>query len=589
MSELQHPRASCAFLTQDIGARAILTPEALEVSAHGAHARAVSFMRDEVAPHLDRMEAGEPGLLRKLLGRAGEADLLSLTVPGAHGIEDVVGSVLATEQLGAYAGFAACYGAHTGMGMLPLAHEGTAAQKERWLGRLISGEAIATCAIEDPSAGSDTLTAQQQEDASFVLSGEKHWVLNAGISDLFVVFCQVDGQAFTAFLVGREHDGVRTTPELNMMGWRGASMGSLRLTGVRLTSQDVLGEVGQGHKIAFHGLNRAHFKRGVSLLGAAKYASKLAITHATQREAFGQPIARFGAINAKLGEMMAQLYALESCCYRAAGELRDAPAQSSPGRPGKWPLEDFAVEDAIIKVLATEVAGGVVDEALQIHGSMGCSGAQEIERLYRDVRMHRIFGGTNEINRMLIPNMILKKLGRGVLDLFSVVERLQEEVAHPPTHQARPDDSLESLRLAVSQARKMTLYAANQSLQKHMAELRDRQEILTVLADLVIDVYAMDSVITRTLQHDSSGERASVLRRLAAAVFISAGLERVRAATEQLITHLSQPAMVSLHLKSLQQLCVLPVVDVLEARRQLGNAAIAQGHYVFERRQPGRP
>ena len=596
MTEKNEAPSGCSFLFQEVGSETLLIPEDFNDEQQMFARTARDFMEREVHPRIEEMERGDHDVMRALLLKSAEVGFLGIDIPLEYGglQVDKTTSMLVAENLASYASFATTYSAHTTIGTLPLLYFGTEEQKQKWLPKLATGELLAAYALTEPSSGSDALSAKTRavlapDGQHYILDGQKMWITNAGFSDLFTVFCQIDGNKFTAVLVEADREGVSTGAEEKKMGLKGSSTRLLNLEQVKIPSENVLGEIGKGHKIAFNILNIGRFKLGVGTLGAAKRAAKIATTYAKERVAFGQPIASFGAIKAKLGQMLVDLYALESSCYRVAGYMDEGLEKLDRSREDyaqetMRQIEEFAVEDSILKVLGSEVASQIIDEALQIHGGMGYSAELEIERLYRDVRINRIFEGTNEINRMLIPGMILKRMGKGQFNLFTLIQAVDEvlEADEPALPQFARMDHLVAERQIVERAKQLTLYSANQAIQKHMADLRDQQEILMLLADQLIDVYAMDSTVARTLQLARAGRTEDLeLKTDATRVLVAACFARVKQRSETLVCHIANARSLDTHLEALAKLAITPRQDTIRLRRKLGEALIERERYFF--------
>lgn len=515
MNPPKAPRG-CSFLLQPIGTEQIFAPDNLTDDQRMFAKSVEDFMNKEILPDIERLEHQEEGLMVQKLRLAGEMGLLMLDVPERWGglALDKTTSMLCSEKLAVYPGFSVSHGAHTGIGMLPLTFFGNDEQRDRYLRRLASGELLAAYALTEPGSGSDALgartTAVREVDADgsawYRLNGTKMWITNAGFADLFTVFAKVDGDKFTAFLVERAFTGVSTGAEERKMGIKGSSTRMLILEDVRVPAQNVLGQIGRGHKIAFNILNFGRFKLGVGVLGGGKRLLEVTLGYARDRRQFNTAILEFGAIRQKVADMAIRLYALESMCYRVAGYM-DTSIDRLDENGGEYAqqvmdaIEEFAVEDSILKVFGSETIDFVVDECVQIHGGYGFSQEYEVERAYRDSRINRIFEGTNEINRMLIPGLILKRAMKGELNLFGLVAQVQEAAAAeqevPPAWDA---NGLSYEMFLVEQTKALTVYTANLAIQKHMADLKDQQELLLALADLFIAAYGVDSTVARVRQ-----------------------------------------------------------------------------------------
>jgi alkylation response protein AidB-like acyl-CoA dehydrogenase len=470
---------------------------------------AEKFVRDEVLPRLEELEAKKEGLMPALLRRAGELGLLMIDVPeryGGLGLRKTT-SMLVSERGALCASFSVSWGAHTGIGTLPIVYYGTEAQKERYLPRLATGEWIAAYALTEPGSGSDALAARTRADVAdggFRLSGVKQFITNAGFADLFTVFAKVAGERFTAFLVERTVPGLSTGPEEKKLGIRGSSTRQLILEDVRVPADAVLGEVGQGHKIAFNILNIGRFKLGAGAVGAAKECLQIALDYARDRRQFGKPIASFGMIQRKLADMATRIYVADSMSYRTAG-LMDAAAEGiSPSAPDAArrlvteSIEEYTIEASILKVFGTETLDFVADEALQILGGYGFTAEYPVERHFRDSRVNRIFEGTNEINRLIIPATLIKRIGQGALPYMDYLQQVDREIADPTSWPPSAGGPLEREVRATEVAKRVVAYTARVLIEGGLASLKDRQQHLEILSNMIIDVYAMDSVTNRT-------------------------------------------------------------------------------------------
>jgi alkylation response protein AidB-like acyl-CoA dehydrogenase len=595
MSQTQTPQG-CSFLLTEVGTETILTPERFTSQQRDFARTAQTFMEKEVLPIAEELEHVERGQMAGVLRKAGDVGLLMIDIPEEYGglQVDKTTSMLVTETLAQYGGFATSYGAHVGIGTLPILYFGTKEQKVRWLPKLATGELLAAYALTEPGSGSDALAAKtkavlSEDGQHYVLNGTKMWITNAGFADIFTVFCQVDGSKFTAFVVEKDREGVSTGAEEKKMGLKGSSTRLLILENVKVPKENLLGEVGKGHKIAFNILNIGRFKLGVGVLGGSKRVMHVTTKYANERVAFGQTIGSFGAIQSKFGEMVARMYALESMSYRVAGymdqslEQIDATSDDYSERSMEA-IEEFAIEDSIMKVYGSEVAQYVADECVQIHGGMGYSAEYEVERTYRDVRINRIFEGTNEINRMLIPGMILKRAMKGQLNLFGLIQSVEEDLSQPSSKlpPGAQEEGLALERFMVEQGKKVFAYAANQAIQKHMADLRDQQEILCLMADMIMELYAIDSAVTRTLQIIAErGLDKAKLAHSATRLACASGFNRVRQLAEELLCHLAKGDRLTPHLEALEKLTFVPRVDTITIRRELAQAALERERYPF--------
>jgi alkylation response protein AidB-like acyl-CoA dehydrogenase len=506
-----------AWLIEETDASTVMTPEKLTDEHRLIAQTAAEFVDQEVLPVVERLERKEWALNRELVARCGALGLLGTNVPEAYGGVDLdkIATLVVSEQVSKYASWAATFGAQANLTILPIYMFGTEAQKQKYLPGLVAGDTVGAYCLSESGSGSDALGAKcratRQTDGSFLLSGEKMWITNGGFADVYIVFAKVDGapstgsesaraesrgDQFTAFIVEKAWAGVTSGKEEHKMGLHGSSTTPVILQDVKAPADAVLGEIGKGHKVAFNVLNFGRFKLGAMCSGGAKAAIGEAAKYAASRKQFGVAIATFGAIKHKLGEMTARQYALESMMYRTAG-LIDARIEATPDRqaddatPMLQALEEFAVEASIAKVLGSEVVDYVLDENVQIHGGNGYVSDYKAEGRYRDARVNRIFEGTNEINRLLIPGMLIKRALKGDLPLVAAAKALQDEIMSPsPILPAGDDGTLAGEQRAVIAMKKVVLMIAGTAMQRYGAALDAEQEVLTHLADLLIDTYA---------------------------------------------------------------------------------------------------
>lgn len=498
-----------SFVLSDTDPRTIMTPEDLTEEQRMIGETTADFVEGEVLPHDEQIEKLDYELTVKLMRQAGELGLLGVDVPEAFGGLglDKVSSTVISEKLSKASSFALSVGAHVGIGTLPIVFFGTRDQKERYLPDLATGERIAAYCLTEPSSGSDALgaktTARLSADGNhYLLNGAKQYITNAGFADIFIVYAKIDGQHFTAFIVERLMEGVSFGPEEKKMGIKGSSTRPVILDNVHVPVGNMLGEQGKGHIIAFNILNIGRFKLGAGCLGGAKEALALSVRYANQRTQFGQPISSFPLIAQKIAEMNIVTFVLESMVYRTAG-LVDTILQSidnsgeQAGTESAKGIAEYALECSIIKVFGTEALDFIADEGVQIHGGYGYIQDYKIERIYRDSRINRIFEGTNEINRMLIPGTLLKKALKGELPLMEQAEALQEQlIAFVPTQQFEADLDKESY--LIDNAKKIFLMVGGLAVQKYGTKLEKEQETLALLADMMIQIYAMESALLRT-------------------------------------------------------------------------------------------
>ena len=579
------------FLIQDADADGVFTPEKL-TEEHRLIARtAQEFVDNEVLPKLDQLEQKDWGLARDLVKKGAELGLLGVDVPEAYGGLglDKVTSLVVSEKLARSASFGATFGAHANLTIVPLMLFGSEAQKQKYLPRLLSGEIIGAYGLSESGSGSDALGARtratRQADGSFVLNGEKMWITNGGFADLFVVFAKVDGDQFTAFLVERGF-GVKSGKEEHKMGLHGSSTTPLIFQDVKVPAENVLGEVGKGHKVAFNVLNFARFKLGAMCGGGAVGAIAESAKYAASRRQFGQPIASFGAIKHKIGEMTVKTYAIESLLYRTAGlvdgRIAATPHDPTDGSAALASFEEYAVESSIAKVAGSEALNYVLDENIQIHGGNGYVRDYPAERHFRDARVNRIFEGTNEINRLLIPGMLIRRALKGDLPLIPAAKALQDELLGPPAMASFADEGvLAGERHAIAAFKKTALMVFGLAMQTYGQKLTDEQEVLMHLADITMDVYAAESAVLRALSASARQDRRAALHVDAAGVFVSDAALRIDASARQALAAISDGDTLRTMLAALRRILKVTPINTVAARRRLADETVARGGYLF--------
>ncbi len=573
-----------AWLTDGADAAGILTPERLSDEHRLIGQAAEEFIDNEVVPVLDRLEAKDWALARALLRRCGDLGLLGTDVPESFGgVElDKAASVLVGEAVGRSASFATTFGAQTGLVITPLLCFGTDEQKRRYLPGLVSGELVGAYALSESGSGSDALSAKaravRQDDGSFALSGEKMWISNGGFADLFVVFAKVmDGAdsagQFTAFLVERGFPGVSSGNEEHKMGLHGSSTTPLILQEARVPPENVLGEIGKGHKVAFNVLNYGRFKLAAMCSGGARRIIGEAAAYAAERKQFGQPIATFGAVKHKLAEMVIREYAVEAMLYRTAGLIDAAIDGSKTSAAVLAALEEFAIEASILKVASSEMIDFVVDENVQIHGGNGFVRDYPAEGQYRDARVNRIFEGTNEINRLLIPGMLAKRAVKGTLPIIAAARALQDELLSP-TAGTPGDGPLDAAWLAVTGMKKTALMVLGTAMQTYGERLSEEQEVLTRCADVIIDVYASESVLLRA-------GSATPLHLAVALVFVNDATGRVELAARDALAAMAEGDTLRVLTAALRRLMKVAPVNTVALRRTIQAALAERRRYPF--------
>jgi alkylation response protein AidB-like acyl-CoA dehydrogenase len=580
-------RKGGAWILDDAGTAGIFTPERL-TDEHRMIARtAADFMVQEVLPQLDRLEAKDWPLCRQLIHRCGELGLLGTDAPETYGGVglDKVSSVLVAENVGRSASFATTFGAVTGLSVMPLLGFGTEAQKRKYLPGLVNGTVIGAYALSESSSGSDALGARtratRQADGSYRLTGEKMWITNGGFADLFITFAKVDGEQFTAFIVERAFPGVSNGKEEHKLGLRGSSTAPLILQDAVVPAENVLGEIGKGHKVAFGVLNYGRFKLCAMALAGCKTALGEAAKYAGTRKQFGKTIASFGAIKYKLAEMQTRTYAIESLLFRTAAAI-DALMESRGHEDRAWvdATEEFAVECSIAKVMGSEVLDYVIDENLQIHGGNGYVSDYPAERHYRDARVNRIFEGTNEINRLLMTGMLMRRAAKGDLPLVAAARQLQDELLMP-SPETPGDDVLEAELHAAKGFKKVCLMLLGLSMQTYAEKVSEEQEVLTWTADVLIDTFATESALLRARQAHTSRLPDAALHVDTARLFTNDAASRIESNARQALAAMSDGDTLRISLAALRRLLRVTPINSVPLRRRLADAAVAKGGYIF--------
>jgi alkylation response protein AidB-like acyl-CoA dehydrogenase len=581
-----------AWLIEDASADTVFTRERLNDEQRMMGRTAEEFVDKEVVPATEQLESKDWALARKFVERAGELGLLATDVPEAYGGLDLdkISSVVVGEAIGRSASLATTFGAQTGLAITPILGFGTEEQKQKYLPKLVSGEVVGAYALSESGSGSDALGARakatRQADGSYVLSGEKMWITNGGFADLFIVFAKVDGEHFSAFIVERGFPGVSSGKEEHKLGLLGSSTTPLILQDAKVPAENLLGEAGKGHKIAFNTLNYGRLKLGAMCNGGARLAIEEAARYAAQRKQFGRPIASFGAIRQKIGEMVARSYAVESMLYRTAG-LIDTMLEGGH-RPDQilGALEEFAIEASILKVASSETLDFILDENVQIHGGNGFVRDYPAERHYRDARVNRIFEGTNEINRLLIPGMLARRALKGGLALIPAAKKLMDDIMAPPSMEAPGDAPLDAERRAVAAMKKVALMVLGTAMQTYGEKLADEQEVLIAAADIIIDVYAAESALLRALRladarPGQAPEAGAALHEAAARVFVNDAAMRVEASARTALAAMADGDTLRTLLAALRRLLKVAPINTIALRRQLADATVERRTYPF--------
>ena len=584
-----------SFLIETRSPGDVFTPEDTTDQHKLIAQTAQEFIDLEIVPRLQEIEDKKPGVLRELLRKAAEVGLSSTDLPQRFGglALDKISSIIVSEKMARNGSWAATVGAQAGIGVLPIVFFGTDAQKEKYLPKLASAEWVGAYSLSEASSASDALNVKTRAVLSpdgkhYILNGTKMWVTNGGIADVYVVFAKVDGEKFTAFIVERGFAGVSAGAEEHKMGIRGSSTTPLNLENVPVPVENLLGEIGKGHLIAFNILNVGRLKLGAGCVGACKYLLLEALKWAKEREAFGRKIADFGLIKEKLGEMIVRTFAIESVSYRTTGmidSLLEGIDQGAPAAPKQImeALQEYAVECSILKVMGTEALHYVTDETVQIFGGYGFSSDYEVERTYRDQRVNRIFEGTNEINRLLITDMLMKRSMKGQLALIPAAQKLLDDIlGMGPGEELLDDQPLGEETKLVEGAKKVALLVAGSAVERFLMGLEKEQEVIGVLSNLVMDVYAMESLLLRTLKKLSArGTESSAAEVAATRVFIYDACDRTDVEAHRALARIAEGDTLRAQLAMLRRFLRRTPPDTIELRRRVADRALDLNRYPF--------
>jgi alkylation response protein AidB-like acyl-CoA dehydrogenase len=570
----------------------VFTPEDFSEEQRQIGITAEQFVEAEVLPQESALERHDAGVAAALMRKAGDAGLLMIDAPPEYGgLElDKATSMLAAERISEAGSFSVSYAAHTGIGTLPLVYYGTPAQKDRYLAKIITGEWSAAYCLTEPEAGSDAMggkaTATLSPDGKhYLLEGTKQFITNGSFAHLFTVFAKIDRKHFTAFLVERDFPGVTVGPEEKKLGIRGSSTTSVIFENAEVPVENVLGEIGKGHKIAFNVLNVGRFKLGAAVTGAAKHALATGAAYANQRKQFGVPIASFGAIKEKLARQAAALFASESLIYRLAGLIDDRLATLSKDTTNYYEayqaaIEEYAIECAIAKVFCSEVLADVVDEVVQIHGGYGFIQEYPAERYYRDERINRIFEGTNEINRLLVPGTILRRALKGEIPLQREAMKAMEALMSPSLDEVDPSVPYAAEKVTLASLKRAFLVVSGAAVQRFGDRIKDEQEVLLALADVAIQIFAMESAVLRAdrISGGLSGERRAVVEGAVKVLSLDA-VEKVAAAARRAAFYVADGDTLTMMLGGIRRFTKYDATGLLEAQRRLAEAVIASEKY----------
>jgi len=583
------------FLIKDTNAQEIFIPEQWNEEQKMIAQTCTDFLAQEVWPNLDKIDAQEEGLNVKLLDKAAELGLLGLNVPEQYGgfEKDFVTGMLATEILGAGYSFAVSISAHTGIGTLPILYYGNEAQKKKYIPKLVSGEWKACYCLTEPGSGSDansgkTKAVLSADGKHYILNGQKMWITNGGFADIFTVFAKIDNdENLSAFIIEKSFGGITLNPEEHKMGIKGSSTRQVFFTDCKVPVENLLSERQNGFKIAVNILNIGRVKLAAAALGGSKKTAEKAVQYANERNQFGRPIAKYGAIRYKLAEQAVRIYAAESALYRATQNIEDTiNALSSGGMQHEKAIlkgvEQFAPEAAILKVAGSEVLDYVVDEGVQIYGGMGYSAEAPMERAYRDSRINRIFEGTNEINRMLIVDMMLKRAMKGELDLLTPATKVVGELMSIPDFSAEETALFSAEKKYLKNFKKAVLMVAGSAAQKLMMELAKEQEVLMNISDMLIDLYVAESVQLRVEKlvsmrgEESCKEQLDIMR-----VFINDAADRINKNGKEAINSYASGDEQRMMLMGLKRFTKTEPFNAKEARRRIAAKLISENKYCY--------
>src|SRR5262250_940575 len=588
------PAKGGSFLLETPAPQDVFTPADLSDDQKLIGQTAEEFVLKEVLPLAKDLENKKPGLMAELVRKGGELGLMGGGVPeeyGGAGLDKIATTVL-TEKLSLYGGFAVTHGAHAGIGTLPIVYFGTVEQKKKYLPKLATGELIGAYCLSEPQAGSDaqnslTRAELNPEGTHYVLSGQKMWITNGGFADLFIIFAKVEGEKLTAYIVERRFPGCKPGNEEHKMGIHGSSTTPIFLENCRVPKENVLHEIGRGHIVAFNVLNSGRFTLGASCVGGAKHVLMTASRYSKERKAFDKQIGDFGLMKEKLAEMAIQIYAVESMVYRSAGNIEAAMSAGTGDKIAHQMkvLEEYAIESSIAKVYGSEMLDYVVDEGVQIFGGYGFHEEYPVCRAYRDSRINRIFEGTNEINRMLIIQMLMKRAMGGQLALIPAAMKLADEILAGPSFEETPEGVLAEEARTIANCKKMFLQAAGGAVQKFREKLADEQELIGALSNMVMEIYAMESCLLRAQKAAATrGEAASRTMIDAARVFILEAAERVDHEAKRAISAVHEGDMLMTQMAVLKRFAKRAPVNTIALRRRVAAAVQSQDRYPFEGR-----
>jgi alkylation response protein AidB-like acyl-CoA dehydrogenase len=585
-----------SFLVTKTSHEDVFTPADLTDDQRLIGQTAEEFMQKEVIPAIPDLEAHKDNQpMVNALKKAGEIGLLGGGIPEAYGGTglDKISATILAEKLASYGSFAVSHGGHAGIGTVPIVYFGTEEQKKKYLPKIASGELLSSYCLSEPQAGSDSLASRTRavlspDGKNYILNGQKMWITNGGFADIYVVFAKIDGEKFSCFIVERGTPGFTAGAEEKKMGIKGSSTTPLFFENAAIPAENLLHEPGRGHVVAFNTLNAGRFSLGAFCLGAAKKVLEASSKYAKERGAFGKHLADFGLIKGKLGEMAIRIFAIESEVYRTAGVIESAvssaEASTDKTKQAMQVLEEYAIESSISKVGGSEMLDFVVDEGVQIFGGYGFHEDYPVARAYRDSRVNRIFEGTNEINRMLIIQMLMKRAMAGALPLIPAGMKLQEEILAGPSFEDAPTGEFAEEEKAVEQAKKIFLMASGTAMQKFREKLAEEQEVMGSLANIVMDVYAMESCLRRAQKASAAKSSIASLMGDATRAFTYDAMDRVEKDARVALAACADGDTLTTQLAVLRRFAKHAPVNTIAIRRRIADAVLAQDRYPFEGR-----
>jgi len=582
------------YLIAETSCADVFTPEDFTDEQRQMGETTEQFIANEIAPHIEEIDKQNFSLVVEGMKKCGELGLLMMDAPEEYGgLElDKASSMLVGEKISYGGSFSVAYSAHSGIGTLPLIYYGTAAQKEKYLEKIISGEWCAAYCLTEPGSGSDALGAQatavlSEDGKHYILNGTKQFITNGGFAQLFTIFAKIDKQHFTAFLVEKSFEGLVVGAEEKKLGIKGSSTTQIILDNCKVPVENLLGEKGKGHKIAFNVLNIGRFKLGAGVCGASKMALVEGIKYANERKQFNTPISQFGAISQKIADLSASIFASESLVYRLAGLLDDKLATIEKGIDNYYEeylkgIEEYASECGIAKVFCSEVLARTVDEVLQIHGGYGFVADYPAERFYRDERINRIFEGTNEINRLLIPGMILRKAMKGELPLQAEAMKAFESLMTPSFEELDESIPYVKEKALIKNLKTLFLILSGAGVQKFMDKLANEQEILMAAADIAIQIFALESTVLRAEKSFGKvSEGKQELLNAAVKIFAFEASENAGSAARKGAFFIEEGDTLTMILSGIRRFAKYDATGLLAAKRTLAKAACEAEKYVF--------